>query len=83
MSNPNQMPANAERSGGISQARFDRRLNLMNDLEEDFAEAGVGVVGAKAIVAARAAEIEDIQITRVVLPKRNGPGNSKILALIR
>jgi uncharacterized protein (DUF1501 family) len=38
--NPNQMPANAQRSTGISQDRFDRRLNLMNDLEQDFAEAG-------------------------------------------
>lgn len=38
--NPNQMPANVELPGGTNQGRFDRRLNLMTDLERDFAEAG-------------------------------------------
>ena len=40
VSNPSQMPANAELPGGVSDARFGRRLNLLGDLERDFAEAG-------------------------------------------
>src|SRR6516225_593297 len=38
--NPEQMPANTTLPGGINRARFDRRLNLMADLERDFADAG-------------------------------------------
>jgi uncharacterized protein (DUF1501 family) len=38
--NPSQMPANAELPGGVSNARFGRRLDLMRDLEQDFAAAG-------------------------------------------
>ncbi len=38
--NPNQMPANTTLPGGTNRERFDRRLNLMQDLERDFAEAG-------------------------------------------
>ena len=37
---PNRMPANVERPFGITQARLDSRLELLNDLESDFAEAG-------------------------------------------
>ena len=40
VANASQMPNNAELPQGISNARFDRRLNLMRDLERDFAEAG-------------------------------------------
>jgi uncharacterized protein (DUF1501 family) len=38
--NPNQMPSNAELPAGINAQRFNRRLELMRDLERDFAEAG-------------------------------------------
>jgi uncharacterized protein (DUF1501 family) len=38
--NPNQMPANAERAAGVSNDRFGRRLDLMRDLEQDFADSG-------------------------------------------
>lgn len=38
--NPNQMPTNVELPSGIRTARFDRRLDLMRDLERDFAESG-------------------------------------------
>jgi uncharacterized protein (DUF1501 family) len=38
--NPNQMPGNAELPSGVNNARLERRLNLMNDLERDFAEGG-------------------------------------------
>jgi Protein of unknown function (DUF1501) len=38
--NPEQMPANVQLPGGTTQARFERRLNLMQDLEQDFAESG-------------------------------------------
>ncbi len=34
------MPANVERPAGVPQARFDRRLDLLQDLEEDFATSG-------------------------------------------
>ncbi len=37
---PSQMPANATLPGDTNQARFGRRLDLMNDLERDFAETG-------------------------------------------
>jgi hypothetical protein len=36
----NQMPANSELVAGVSNERFGRRLELMRELEEDFAEAG-------------------------------------------
>jgi uncharacterized protein (DUF1501 family) len=36
----NQMPANATLPGGVSNTRFGRRLDLMRDLEADFAQAG-------------------------------------------
>ncbi|MSQ93306.1 MAG: DUF1501 domain-containing protein [Gemmataceae bacterium] len=38
--NPNQMPANVTLPGDANQARLDRRLDLMRDLERDFAESG-------------------------------------------
>ncbi len=38
--NPNQMPANSQLPGGVADQRFGRRLDLMRDLEQDFAEAG-------------------------------------------
>lgn len=40
ISDPNQMPSNVALPGQISTSRFDRRLNLMQDLEHDFAENG-------------------------------------------
>ncbi|MCS7045384.1 MAG: DUF1501 domain-containing protein, partial [Gemmataceae bacterium] len=38
--NPNQMPSNVRLPVGVGTRRFNSRLNLMNDLERDFAEAG-------------------------------------------
>jgi hypothetical protein len=40
VADPNRMPANVERAPFINQARYDRRLDLLNDLEYDFAHAG-------------------------------------------
>jgi uncharacterized protein (DUF1501 family) len=40
VSDPNQMPSNVALPGGVTNNRFDRRLNLMQDLERDFAAAG-------------------------------------------
>jgi len=40
VTNPNLMPGNVELPAGIAANRFGRRVNLMNDLERDFAEAG-------------------------------------------
>ncbi|MCI0681524.1 MAG: DUF1501 domain-containing protein [Gemmataceae bacterium] len=40
VSNPNTMPSNVERPGGVTTTRMARRLGLMTDLERDFAEAG-------------------------------------------
>jgi hypothetical protein len=40
VTNANQMPSNAELPRGISDRRFNRRYELMRDLERDFAEAG-------------------------------------------
>jgi hypothetical protein len=37
---PNRMPGNLERPAFVSQARFDRRLDLMYDLESAFAQSG-------------------------------------------
>jgi uncharacterized protein (DUF1501 family) len=36
----NRMPANLERPAFVNQARFDRRLDLMDDLEREFAQSG-------------------------------------------
>jgi hypothetical protein len=38
--NPTQMPSNAELPAGTSDQRFGRRLDLMRDLEQDFARSG-------------------------------------------
>jgi uncharacterized protein (DUF1501 family) len=38
--NPQQMPGNVALPGGVSDKRFGRRLDLLKDLEEDFAAAG-------------------------------------------
>src|SRR5437588_3740914 len=43
--NASQMPGNVELARGISDKRFGRRVDLMKDLEEDFAAAG----GAKLV----------------------------------
>jgi hypothetical protein len=40
VADPNRMPANAELPGNVARGRFDRRLELMQDLERDFAESG-------------------------------------------
>lgn len=40
VNDPNRMPGNVELPGGVNNARFGRRMNLMSDLERDFAEAG-------------------------------------------
>jgi uncharacterized protein (DUF1501 family) len=38
--NPQQMPTNVELPGGVNDKRFTRRLGLLKDLEQDFADAG-------------------------------------------
>jgi uncharacterized protein (DUF1501 family) len=38
--NPNQLPNNVRLPGRVNPERFTRRLDLMKDLEQDFAEAG-------------------------------------------
>jgi hypothetical protein len=38
--NPEQMPTNVQLPGGINTQRFSRRLDLLKDLEHDFAESG-------------------------------------------
>jgi uncharacterized protein (DUF1501 family) len=40
VANPSQMPSNAELPRGVNNQRFNRRLGLLQDLEEDFAQAG-------------------------------------------
>jgi hypothetical protein len=40
--NPNQMPTNVALPGGVNDKRLNRRLGLLQDLEQDFAEAGGG-----------------------------------------
>jgi uncharacterized protein (DUF1501 family) len=42
VANPNQMPNNVELPRGIDSKRLGRRLDLLKDLEEDFAKAGGG-----------------------------------------
>jgi len=42
VANPEQMPSNAELPQGINTKRFGRRLDLLKDLEVDFAESGGG-----------------------------------------
>jgi hypothetical protein len=43
--NPSQMPGNVELPRGVGDKRFGRRVDLLKDLEEDFAQAG----GAKLV----------------------------------
>ena len=38
--NPEQMPTNVELPKGIGNQRFGRRLDLLKDLEQDFADSG-------------------------------------------
>jgi uncharacterized protein (DUF1501 family) len=40
VANPTQMPSNVELAAGINAERFSKRLDLLNDLETDFAESG-------------------------------------------
>jgi uncharacterized protein (DUF1501 family) len=40
--NPNQMPNNLPLPQGVTASRYDRRLDLLGQLEQDFAEAGGG-----------------------------------------
>jgi uncharacterized protein (DUF1501 family) len=40
VANANQMPTNATLPGGVTTSRFNRRLGLLQDLEEDFADSG-------------------------------------------
>ena len=40
VTDPNRMPSNAELPQGINDKRFGRRLDLLKDLEQDFAESG-------------------------------------------
>jgi uncharacterized protein (DUF1501 family) len=38
--NPTQMPSNVELPSGVNQGRFGRRVDLLQQLEEDFAQSG-------------------------------------------
>jgi len=40
VANANQLPSNVQMPGNVNGERFERRLSLMRDLEQDFAEAG-------------------------------------------
>jgi hypothetical protein len=40
VTNPSLMPANVTLPGGVAAGRYSRRLDLMRDLEQDFAESG-------------------------------------------
>jgi hypothetical protein len=40
VADPTRMPSNVELPAGVSTGRYDRRLELLDSLEEDFAEAG-------------------------------------------
>jgi uncharacterized protein (DUF1501 family) len=40
VANPQQMPGNAELPAGVNERRFHRRLDLLGDLEQDFARSG-------------------------------------------
>jgi hypothetical protein len=40
VANPEQLPSNVALPGGVSRDRFGRRLDLLKDLEQDFAESG-------------------------------------------
>jgi uncharacterized protein (DUF1501 family) len=40
VANPTQMPSNSELPAGVGNDRFGRRLDLMRDLSQDFAQAG-------------------------------------------
>lgn len=42
VANPQQMPGNVGLPGGVNADRYGRRLGLLGDLEQDFAEAGGG-----------------------------------------
>ncbi len=38
--NPNQLPSNVALPAGVGNERFNRRVNLLHDLDQDFADAG-------------------------------------------
>jgi hypothetical protein len=40
VNDPNRMPNNVEMPGGVNSGRFERRLGLMRDLSEEYAESG-------------------------------------------
>jgi hypothetical protein len=40
VNDPNRMPSNVELPSGVSSSRFNRRVDLLDDLEEEFAGAG-------------------------------------------
>src|SRR5207244_3373887 len=40
VTNPNQMPNNAELPSGVSGGRLERRLGLLEDLEQEFGQSG-------------------------------------------
>src|SRR5206468_7970398 len=42
VADPRQMPGNVELPSGVTDGRFNRRLGLLNDLDQEFAEAGGG-----------------------------------------
>ncbi len=88
----NQMPANVQLPADTNAARFTRRLNLMEDLERDFAEAGgqARVTDHRALVNGAASMVRSPRIEAFDLARetaatrdrygRNGFGQGCLLA---
>jgi hypothetical protein len=73
VANASQMPSNVELPGGVTTPRFDRRLNLLTDLERDFAEAGgqVQVNNHRALVTSAASMVRSPRLRSLRRVRRN------------
>ena len=71
---PNQMPANVQLPGDTSRTRFARRLDLMQDLERDFAESGgqARVADHQALVTGAANMVRSPRLQAFDLSRENG-----------
>ena len=81
--NANQLPANVQLPGNVSAARFERRLNLMRDLERDFAEEGGrdrvrdhGILYGSAANMVRSPRIQAFDISRETAAVRDRYGRT-------
>jgi hypothetical protein len=70
---PNQMPANVTLPGDTNQARFSRRLDLMQDLERDFADTGgqARVTDHRALVNGAASMVRSPRVQAFDLSREN------------